>query len=72
MASLKTIKIALAIALFASCDGSSYRVTIEYEPSEDCYGCWEEEKTYDPDLVDPFSKDTNWRIDELGNIVWLH
>ena len=75
------------LMLFSACDGSHYKVTIEYQPEEKslasicyseeiCYGCMEDvdedNDEYNPNLVDPYSEDTNWYIDNLGNIVWQH
>ena len=48
--------------LFAVCDGPDF----EYE--QQC----QENDTFNPNLVDPYSVDTNWYIDDVGNIVWKH
>ena len=53
------------VFLFASCEGPY----VELAPDEVCL--YQEER-FDPDLVDPFSEDTNWYIDDVGNIVWKH
>lgn len=53
------------VFLFASCEGPY----VEFAPDE---GCLYQEERFDPDLVDPFSEDTNWYIDDVGNIVWKH
>ena len=53
------------VFLFASCEGPY----VELAPDE---GCLYQEERFDPDLVDPFSEDTNWYIDDVGNIVWKH
>ena len=58
---------------FASCDGPYFKVTLEPVVEEQCYDCCvdpEYEEPYNPDLVDPYSEDTNWYIDETGNIIW--
>lgn len=57
---------------FSACDGPYYRVIVEeVVPADECY-YYEEETTFDPNLVDPYSEDTNWYIDKTGNIVWRH
>ena len=58
--------------LFASCDGPYYRVAVEEVVSAEKYHNYEEKEVYDPSLVDPYSEDTNWYIDETGNIIWRH
>lgn len=68
------IVVVIGALLFSACDGPNYRVVVEeIVPAEDtwCQGCYEEE-VYNPNLVDPYSEDTNWYIDETGNIIWRH
>ena len=50
------------VFLFASCEGPY----VEFAPDE---GCLYQEDYFDPDFVDMFSLDTNWYIDDVGNIV---
>ena len=67
------IGIFVASIFFAACDGPYYRVVVEeVVPVEEhkCWDCCEDEAPYNPNLVDPYSEDTNWYIDETGNIVW--
>lgn len=52
----------LGIFLFAGCEGPY----AEFEPAEEHLF---QEDHFDPDLVDMFSLDTNWYIDDVGNIV---
>lgn len=68
----RKIIILIVSALFVTaCDGIPYKVTVEYAPDEYTYECYDcEEEVYNPNLVDPYSEDTNWYIDELGNIIW--
>ena len=63
--------------LLTACDGLPYKVTVEYAPEEaghyeyrECYECCEDVEPYNPNLIDPYSEDTNWYIDEKGSIVW--
>lgn len=60
----------IVIWLFPACDGPYYRVVVEeVVPAEEYYD-YEEKDAYNPNIVDPYSEDTNWYIDEVGNIVW--
>lgn len=61
--------------MFSACDGPYYRIVVEeVVPEEEhiCWGCYVEDEPYNPDLVDPYSEDTNWYIDDVGNIIWKH
>lgn len=62
----------ICIILFAACDGPYYKVVVEEVVPMEEYYYYKEETAYDPNLVDPYSEDTNWYIDETGNIVWRH
>ena len=63
------IVILVALGIFAACDGLPYRVTVEYVP-EECAYQYHEEEEFSPNIIDPYSEDTNWYIDETGNIIW--
>ena len=68
------ITIALLL-LFAACDNPHYRIVIEEvvpEEEDMCWDCCTEDEPYNPNLVDPYSEDTNWYIDDVGNIIWKH
>lgn len=61
----------IGISIFSACDGPYYKVVVEeVVPAEEtwCQGYCEE--VYNPNLVDPYSEDTNWYIDETGKIIW--
>lgn len=69
----RIIELVVAPLLLASCDGPYFKVTVEPVVEEQCYDCCvdpEYEEPYNPDLVDPYSEDTNWYIDETGKIIW--
>ena len=66
---MRRLIVVLLLVLFAACDGPYYRVVIEEYPMDPgC--CVQEEEPYNPNLVDTYSEDTNWYIDDVGNIVW--
>ncbi|MCR5424261.1 MAG: hypothetical protein K6E93_05800 [Bacteroidales bacterium] len=56
--------------ILSACDGPYYRVVVEEVVPAEEYYYYEEKDTYNPNLVDPYSEDTNWYIDDVGNIVW--
>lgn len=65
------ISIIAGVSLTTACDGPYYRVVVEEIVPAEEYICPKEE-VYNPNLIDPYSEDTNWYIDETGNIIWRH
>ncbi len=69
------IRLSVAALLFAACDNPQYKIVVEeVVPEEEnvCWDCCVEDEPYNPNLVDPYSEDTNWYIDDVGNIIWKH